>query len=141
MVPRVPLIVAMVALFGVVVPASADQAGVPPDPSAPHGNLCPRSLTGTYDASMDSLGLINVGTALQLENGMLVTPQSSTSTSATYLLYLAYGSTVQVQPASISGNGWVLNTQPLGDAFGVSCDVTNVNDTMQFTVHTSLLKR
>ena len=136
---RLPLIAALAALV-LVTPASAQPS--PPDPAAPHGNLCPRNLTGRFDVpnTYESLGVVNVGTALQLDNGMLVTPQGETSRNAYYTLYLAHGSTVHVRPVSIAGNGYFLSTMPLGDPFEVSCDVTNVNDPLEFDVQTSLLK-
>jgi hypothetical protein len=132
------LIVSTVAV-SCVQPVSA-QIHIPPDPQSPHGNLCPRSLKGTNDTTPESIGLYNVGIALRLENGVVLTPQSvDRNGDALYLLYLEYGSTIQVQPVSIGGNGWVLDTTPLGDPFPVSCDVTNVNDTVNFTAQVSLL--
>jgi hypothetical protein len=93
------------ALLTVVQPVSG-QLHIPPDPQSPHGNLCPRSLKSVNDVSLESIGLYNVGTALRLENGVVLTPQSTDQNGeASYLLYMAYGSTIQVQPVSIGGTG------------------------------------
>ncbi|MDQ6671991.1 MAG: hypothetical protein M3069_14825, partial [Chloroflexota bacterium] len=118
-------------------PVSA-QLHIPPDPLLPHGNLCPLSLNGVNDVSLESIRLYNMGTALRLENGLVLTPQSTDRNGATsYLLYMAYGSTIQLQPVSIGGNGWVLDSTPLGDPFPVSCDVTNVSNTVNFVAQVS----
>jgi hypothetical protein len=92
--------------------------------------------------SLASLGSVNSATALQLEDGVVITPNSTDPMEDTYSfgLYLTYGSTIHVQPVIISGNGWTLYTTPVGDPFDVSCDVTNTYETLNFVAQTSLLK-